>query len=180
MNYTVIPNVWTGDEWSLSKSFMKSLWEQLVTHKLHEIIFCTGGVVGADSFVNYFRQQSNLLHIVTMHDDLGNDLAIGGFMWLNGIRDNHALWHGCALPKAWGKHSVPMGEASFEYWFNMKKDDGYLFDTLICEVPVWNTHTLNYTKKIGAKKVGVIPKIANNVYTGERADMVVFYKEREE
>jgi hypothetical protein len=159
---------------------MKELWGQLEVHKLHEIVFCNGGVVDADSFVNFFRQQSNLFHIITMHDDLGAYNAIGAFMWLNGMKDNHALWHGCAFPKAWGKHTVPMGLKSFEYWFNIKKDDGYLFDTLICEVPAWNEHTLNYTEKIGAKKVGAIPNIANNIYTKEKSDRGIFYKEREE
>ena len=94
MKYTVIPYVWTGDQWSLSDVVMGQVWDEMYENKLHEIVFCTGGIYEAADFIRYFRQQSNLMHLVMMDDQ------VGAFMWLNGIKDNHALWHGCAFPRA--------------------------------------------------------------------------------
>jgi hypothetical protein len=174
MIYTILPYVKIGNKWSISYEKMIEVWKELEELKLHEIVFYGGKVTDSTDFIDFFQTPGIMMHFCMINDD------IGGFGWLDRIKSNSAYFSGCGFPIAWGKHTVPLWEKSFEHWFSLKHNGKYIFDTFIGETPIDNSFALDYLEKVGARKVGIIPNIAVNVYKNTKTDMVISYKEREE
>lgn len=169
---SLIPFAKVGDEWMLPESVL-----QMIAHTAHaegrlQTVFVEGGVSTPHDLVTMFKNPRNLPVFVF------KGLECVGFGWLNGAAGNRAFAHFCMLNAARGFTAIHAFRLMLDYWTALNNGGGPIFDTLIGLIPKANERAVEFAERAGCVRVGVIPEMLRNVYTGERADAVILYFSR--
>lgn len=148
---------------TISDSAWMQVWHKLEEQGIAKIVFSDGTINTPHRFLDFIKEQRNLVSMVLVDD------VPGGFGWVNGIAKNHAFAHYAFFRETWGKQTDEMAHALVSYWF----DTRFPFDILIGQTPEWNRKAVRFLSRIGWTVVGTIPLIADG------KGMVVSYITRE-
>ena len=155
---TLVPFVKQDDAWIASDEFLASLYQRTQDQGLVKTVFWEGGVHDHQGFIEMAKRKRTAMVFVFR----GNNCA--GYAWLAPIVSNYALPHFCFFKDYWGDTSKELAETVIDYCFSFPTLDGEdrLFDVLVGIIPDFNVRAHRFVESIGAKKVGVIPKMFRN------------------
>lgn len=181
----LIPYVEMNGERTLTDDFLAYAFDEMVIAGHLSDVF--EGVVmrNAVDFINLMKNPVNL----PVFGIAGSSLV--GFAWLNGVGINHAYGHFCYLQNE-AISSVEFGKKILNYWFSMPssntpsvlapgipiKERGPFLDVILGTVPSFNQKASHYVQKLGFTKLGEIPSLYMNPFTGERWASMIHYLER--
>ena len=176
MGLQILPYVQVDGQWSVSDTYLKSLWQKMEEQNLVQKVFYAGEIKDEQGWINLCKNPRNILHLVL--DEENEAVSV---IWLNGLQMSFAFAHFVCFKKIWGKRTKEVADESFKHWFSFKKkDDTPLFDVIIGKTPDANISAINFIKRIGMNVIGTIPNIAYDIYLGKKMGLVISYIERKE
>jgi hypothetical protein len=127
-------------------SYLKGLYERLVESGTHELLFHDGQIQNDLDFIAMVKDMSKTVWFeMKVFDE-----TIGMF-WLNRIEKTHAYCHFMAYPEYWGrKDLVLMGQEAMRMVLG-------IVPMIMGMIPSWNTHAIDYLKKVGLQDGGTFP-----------------------
>ena len=158
----LIPYAKVNGEWNIPDHLMMGMYTKLKAQNLHKTVFYDGSVNSEHEFLLVMQNTENLPIIAF------DEVPIG-MGWINGISFKYALCHHFFFKEFWGKKTVEGAKSFIDYWFSMKDDKGYIFNTLLGMTPSNNKLAVRFLDKINFHKVGEIPHIGVISYT-ERSE----------
>ena len=169
----LLPYVELDGARTLSDEIVKSFFRQMVEEGTHTEIFPQGHIRTEEDFLAMLKAPQNVAVFVL------SSKALAGVAWLNGFQEHHAFAHFATLKWARGPVARSSAQKIFDYWFSMQTPSGdNIFDLLIGMVPASNISTQRFLEHFAFTKLGAIPNMMQNAYTGERESIVFFYLTR--
>lgn len=165
----LVPYVEVNGTRTVSDGLLRQTFEKIKEDGSHISVFSEGGVKTPDDFIKMMKSPQNLPVFVLV------DKKISGLAWINGCVENRAFGHFCFFKEVWGTRSLEMGKAVLKYWFSFPGNDGPLFDIILGMTPGGNKKALGFITRLGFERVGEIPKMSRNAYTGDRDSIVLSY-----
>jgi len=136
-------------------------------------VFCEGLIWTPEDFLAEMQRPCNLPVFIY------RGLHPIGFAWLNGITANHAFAHFCFLVDSWGRDTEQAGRMVIDYWMSLEANGKPVFDVLIGATPETSGLAVGFAERLGFVRVGAIPKMITNVYTGKKNAAVILYYVRD-
>jgi hypothetical protein len=158
--------------WTLDDDVLLSIANTVCREGKLSTVFLEGGIRTPEDVVEMFKRPSNL----PVFAFRGTEPL--GFGWLNGISHNRAFAHFCMLNAAHGRAAFRTMKLFFSYWMGMRSGGEPIFDTLLGVVPETNERAIRFVERCGCVRVGVIPQMMRDVYSGEPVSAVVLYYSR--
>jgi hypothetical protein len=149
----LIPYVINNGAYSLPDSTMAGIFKKMQSHGLDRIVFYSGGITGAEHFLEFMKRPQNVVHTIWIDENI----AI--IAWLNAWGSNYAFAHFCCFPETWGKTSVELGKRSLRHWFDLEYEGEYVLDVILGFTPVNYRAAVGYIKKVGMNTMGTVPHI---------------------
>lgn len=157
------------DGWSLPDEFIFSVAIKAQMSGVMTRVFYDGSVSQPKDFLAAMQNKTNY-PVFGFHK--GEPI---GWAWLNGLAETHAQVHFCTLPSAGAKLALKGAKAALLYWFtampNLRVITGF--------TPANNLVAVKFIERVGFKRVGDIPNMLVDAYTGESVDAVLSYYERD-
>lgn len=143
----------------------------MVVEGLVSTVFACAIVRDGADFLKMMKSPANVPVFV-----LDGDKCVG-FAWLNGVGVNNAYGHFCYFPNS-SIPAVEFGRKVLDYWWSLKGPKGYSLDVILGSVPAFNERAVAFVQKCGFVKLGEIPNLLLNPFTGEKWASVVLYQLR--
>lgn len=134
-------------------------------------VFCEGGITDGQQFVAEMKRPTNLPVFVFR----GSEPI--GFAWLNGIVGSYAFAHFCFLVSAWGPDTETAGRMVVDYWMSLQAHGEPVLDVIIGATPKTGL-AASFAERIGFTRVGEIPRMIHNRYSGQKVPAVILYYTR--
>jgi hypothetical protein len=135
-------------------------------------VFLEGGVTTPEDLVEMFKRPVNL----PVFAFRGREPI--GFAWLNGLSGSRAFAHFCMLDAARGREAFRAFRLFLAYWMSLSSGGEPIFDTLLGVVPAKNELAIRFVEMCGCVRVGEIPQMIQDAYTGEKVSAVILYYSR--
>lgn len=159
---------------NLSDSFIASLYERLIGEGYGQELFFDGNARCAEDFVEQMKRLNKLFIVVT---DVG---AILGVFWLNHIENRTCQIHLACFKEFYGEDCVKAGKLVLDMLLHSKASDGdFVFDCIIGVTPIRNALARRYALATGMRKVGIVPSMLFDAYSGKSIDACVYCLTRE-
>lgn len=168
-DFVLIPYVEMNGSRTLPDSFLEDAFDGMVERSLVSTVFHGTTMNNGDDFIGVFRNPANISVFV-----LNQDKQCIAFAWLNGIGANSAYGHFCFF-KDLCADTQAVGQAILDYWFSLSGGDGPFLDVILGAVPAFNHRACAFVQKLGFVKLGEIPKVIVNKFTGEKWASVIHY-----
>lgn len=140
----------------------------MVAQGLVSTVFVGSTIKNSGEFLKMLRSTANVAVFAVLGD------RCVGFAWLNGIGINNAYGHFCYFENE-DVTAVQFGQKVLEYWWSLVGPSGGALDVILGAVPAFNKRAVSYVQKLGFVKLGEIPNLFVNPFTGERWASVVVY-----
>ena len=129
------------------------VWDRIVDSGTERVTFSGGEAADHHSFRDLVRKDCNEMFLGFYE---GVPMAVG---WLNDVRDHSAKAHFTIFREGWGRKrdELSPGVKLARYFAASLLRNGVL-DVLIGYVPVRNRLAVHFMEKVGAQRVGVLPK----------------------
>ncbi len=139
-------------------------------------VFYDGTVTTREEFLSFCHNPKNTFWFL-LNEDSGNYIA---FCWVNSIEGRSARIHFCTFRRnVTPRLNIDAGHTTIKTILWIKKNDKFLLDCLIGVVPTTNRTACRFIKSIGAIKVGVVPQMLWNAWSGDNMDALITYFTRE-
>jgi len=145
-------------------SYIKALWDRIERDGLAPIVFDDGQVKDADSFLAMVKDGTKTIwfEIQVYGETIG-------MVWFNRLEKTHAYCHFLAFPEHWGrKDSVVIGREAL-------KMITHYFPTIMGMIPTWNTHAIDWLKKVGLHESIVIPNLIWSASKDKAMEGMILY-----
>ena len=157
---------------ALKDGALEILYEKMVEDHTSETVFMDGSISNAQEFVKAMKG-------VQFFCVVDNEKPAMMF-WLNNFTSRAAQAHFCVFKEFWGKRGIELGKHCLQEFLHKQDDKGYILDVITGQIPTRNKRAVQYVKKVGMKKVGVLPKSIWNKTTQKSEDTLIVYIERKE
>ncbi len=129
--------------WTKEDDLLQKVYYNIDTSKISE-----------DWFLQFWKRPDISVYVVLLNG------KVGGWVWIDQIIDNSANIHLCIFKWTWGVSSIKMCRDGLLQLLNIKnkRTDRYMVDILVGYTPVYNQLAVRFSKKVGFKKAGIIPK----------------------
>lgn len=167
---SLLPYSRIGGDWTLSDDIVLGIARQCEKEGTFKRVFCEGGVGTPEEFLAEMQKPTNIPVFIYR----GTDPV--GFAWLNGIAGNHAFAHFCFLSSAWGPPAEEAGRMLLDYWMSFGESEGApVFDVIIGTTPETSVLATRFAQRVGFVRLGSIPRMIVNKYTGKHCAAVILY-----
>jgi ribosomal protein S18 acetylase RimI-like enzyme len=168
----LIPYVKLGEQWTLPDELILSIARQCEQEGTFKRVFYEGHIRTPEDFLAMMQKPANVpAFLFRGQEPLG-------FAWMNGIAGNVAFAHFCFLKASWGRDTDKMGRILLSYWMSFDTGAGPLLDVIFGTVPATNERAVNYVQRLGFVRLGEVPMVMKDAYTGDRASAVILYYSR--
>lgn len=129
------------------------MWDRMVDSGTEKVTFSGGEATDHHSFRKLVRKCCNDVYVGFYE---GKPI---GMAWLNDVRDHSARAHFTIFREGWGRRrdELPPDVKLARYFAANLLRNGVL-DVLIGYVPVRNRLAIRFMERVGAQRVGVLPK----------------------
>jgi hypothetical protein len=159
-------------EWTLPDEVILSIAKQCEREGTFRRVFYEGHIRTPEDFLAMMQKPANVPAFLFR----GSEPL--GFAWLNGLSGNLGFAHFCFLKAAWGADSEQMGRLLLKYWLSLDAGKGPILDVVIGVIPQTNEKAVKFVERIGFVRLGAIPQILKDAYTGDRTAAVILYFSR--
>lgn len=167
--YTLIDGVPTYRD-----SEILDLYDRMVADKTVDAVFSDLQIQTSGEWLAAMKSNLNMLFVIYADDE------ISAILWLNRFEGRTARNHFCTFSNAWGKHTVGMARAAFDYVLHLKGPaGGYLFDVITGILPAANQLALGYITRVGVKYHGPVPNVCFSKRSGKSEPGYFTYITRE-
>lgn len=167
MPFAVVDGVWTLDD-----SVLEAVAKQAQADGRFQTVFYEGHITTPYDFVEIMKQPTNLPVFVFR----GTEPI--GVAWLNGMAGNRAFAHFCMLSTAKGREPYMACRMILDYWMSFANAGEPVLDILIGVIPHTNDKAVSFVEALGFARLGQIPHMLLDLYTGDRAAAVILYYSR--
>ena len=174
--FEIVPYLQSNGAYTLNDNVMLGIWQEICQNGIKEQVFYEGGIKDAETWMKMIKHPSTVLHTIWSKDFK----KVAMVAWLNSVGRNHATCHQFCMPWTWGKHTVELGKMTLDYWFDLKKDNKPILDTIIGKTPEHLRAATIFLRKMGLTVLGMIPHIGFDYYGSKTVGIVVSYITREE
>lgn len=137
----------------VSDLVLYELWDRMVDSGTERVTFSGGEATDHHSFRNLVRKGCNDVFVGFFE---GQPI---GMAWLNDVRDHSARAHFSIFREGWGRRRDGLAPGvMLARYFAATFLRNSVLDVLIGYVPVRNRLAIRFMEKVGAQKVGVLPK----------------------
>jgi hypothetical protein len=159
-------------QWTIDDDALLSIARAVQMEGKLSRVFLEGGVTTPEDLVEMFKKPSNLPVFAF------RDRESIGFGWLNGLAGDRAFAHFCMLEAARGREALRAMRLFLSYWMSLSAGGEPIFDTLLGVIPAVNERAIRFVEKCGCVRVGEIPQMMRDAYTGERVSAIILYYSR--
>lgn len=154
---------------TISDTVVRSIYERLVQDGLVRWAYFDGSIQSSDQFLAAMKTGENRLFVV-LHEDKPKAI-----FWLTHLEGRSCRLHFAIFKEAWGKLGREMGRGVLAFLTGSKDQAGnFIFDSVVGIIPRPNALAQRYASDVGMKRVGTIPLMLFDAYTGKSVDAVVF------
>jgi hypothetical protein len=165
---SILPYAQINGAWTLSDDRILEIVRKCQEDGTFKRVFCEGGITDGKQFVEEMKRPQNVAVFVFR----GTEPI--GFAWLNGIAGKHAFAHFCFMVSAWGPDTEPAGRMLLDYWMSLQAYGEPVLDVIIGATPK-NGFAASFAERIGFTRVGEIPRMIYNRYSGQKVPAVILY-----
>jgi len=155
MESIIKPYVLHNGVWSISDEMMVIIYHFMEQSKLLGDVFKSGEIKDPNSWMNFVKNRSNVVHILRSSRDYPADMIA----WLNGWGYNYAFGHFCCFPHTWGGEAIELGHKTVNYWFDELRNDNWQLEAIFGQIPSTNKRAINYVMRLGFRKLGDVPSV---------------------
>ena len=166
------PYVLYEGKWTLPDHFLHWIFDQMQEDGTFENVFYDGTVKTANEFVQTMQSPDNFPVFVF------SGANCVGFAWLSGGFGNLVFANFCFIKDAWEKCARETKGKLMDYWFAFPGEDGPLYEFIFALVPSFNKAAASYIFRLGWTYLGTVPQMVKSEYEPDRADLSLYYKER--
>lgn len=167
-DFVLIPYCEINGTRTLPDSFLAEVFQSMSADLL-KTVFHESKINSLAEFMAVLKNPANIpVFMITQ------DRKCAAFCWLNGIRANSAWGHFCYFRES-GIDPKDLGKATLDYWFSL--GNGRL-DVILGSIPSFNVAACIFIERVGLTRLGSIPSMCVNPFTGEKCSAVIFYRER--
>lgn len=163
----LIPYVEYNGARTLPDSFLEDVFTEMIIEGLVSTVFVGTDVTNSEEFIKLMKSPGNVAVFV-----LDGEKCIT-FAWLNSIGLNYAYGHFCFFQND-RFSAIEVGKKILEYWWSLGSTRKAL-DVILGSIPSFNTRAIAFMEKLGAVRLGQIPNLFFNPFTGEKWPSVIFY-----
>jgi len=169
----LVPYAKVDGQWTLPDSFILDVARQCKEEKTFDTVFYDGQIKTEWDFLEAMQRPVNVPVFVF------KGMEPLGFAWLNGVSGNYAFAHFCMMRDAWGTESIEVGKLFLKYWMSFAQQSGApLLELILGVIPGNNKQAHRFTEKLGFVRLGEIPMLLYNAYSGDRNTAVILYFSR--
>lgn len=169
----LIPYAQVNGSWTISDALVLQIAQKFQDEGTFHRVFYEGFIRTPTDFLEMIKKPANLPVFVF------RGYVPVGVAWLNGLCGNHAFAHFCFARASWGVDSERVGELILQYWMNLSRADARpIFDVIIGVIPATNPKAARFVERIGFVRLGEIPMMLKDAYSGDRAAAVILYYSR--
>ena len=161
---SLLPYAKVNDAWTLSDDIILDVARQCQKDGTFTRVFCEGEVETPEHFLAVMKQPTNAPVFIY------RGTSPVGFAWLNGFAGNIAFGHFCFIVSAWGPDTERAGRMVLDYWMSFES-----LKVIIGTTPETNGPAANFATRIGFVRLGAIPKMIRNVYSGKDVAAIILY-----
>lgn len=158
--------------WTLKDEVLLDFAQQMQAEEKFHRVFYDGRIRTPHDMLEVLQQPANLPVFAFM-----GSRPIG-VAWLNGLCGNRAFAHFCMLNSARGKPAFKACRMFLDYWMSFEDAGEPILEFLIGVIMETNERAVRFVEALGFKRLGVIPQMLEDAYTGDRASAVVSYFSR--